>query len=69
MHDHTTDAAVAQVVVKERYVAPTVLTDVLPSNPLMHDELFAPLLPVIAIESMDDAIDYVNNRGKTIRRS
>jgi aldehyde dehydrogenase (NAD+) len=47
------------------FIEPTILTGVGldPSkNPIMKDEIFGPILPVIVVESIQEAIDYVNSR-------
>lgn len=49
-----------------RYIAPTVLVDPDPSAPVMQEEIFGPLLPVIAVDSVDDAIAFVNERPKPL---
>ncbi|XP_020612659.1 fatty aldehyde dehydrogenase-like [Orbicella faveolata] len=46
----------------EKYIAPTVLTGVKPTDPLMENEVFGPLLPIVDVESLDDAIDFINDR-------
>jgi len=46
----------------DRYIAPTVLVDVDPGSPLMQEEIFGPLLPVLTVSSARDAIDIVNGR-------
>ena len=46
----------------ERYIAPTVLVDVDPTSPLMSEEIFGPLLPVLGVASAHDAVDFVNGR-------
>lgn len=46
----------------DRYIAPTVLTDVDLQSPLMQEEIFGPLLPVIPVASVDEAIQFVNSR-------
>ncbi|MFP5488830.1 MAG: aldehyde dehydrogenase family protein [Acidimicrobiia bacterium] len=50
----------------ERYLAPTVVTDVDPDGPLMSEEIFGPILPVITVPSIDAAIDFVNGRPKPL---
>ena len=50
----------------DRYIAPTVLTAVDPDAPIMREEIFGPLLPVIAVDDVDDAIDFVNAREKPL---
>ncbi|XP_068800481.1 aldehyde dehydrogenase family 3 member B1 isoform X2 [Struthio camelus] len=47
---------------QERYVAPTVLADVQPSDPAMQEEIFGPILPIVVVSSMDEAIDFINAR-------
>lgn len=51
------------VVADDRYIAPTVLTDVDLNSQLMNEEIFGPLLPVIGVDSLDTAIDYVNDHA------
>jgi aldehyde dehydrogenase (NAD+) len=46
----------------ERYLAPTVLVDVDVESPLMSEEIFGPLLPVLTIDSIGDAIAFVDRR-------
>ena len=45
-----------------RYIAPTVLDDIDPSDPIMDNEIFGPLLPVMAFDDLSEAIDQVNSR-------
>jgi aldehyde dehydrogenase (NAD+) len=50
----------------ERWVAPTVLRDVSPDSPAMEEEIFGPILPVLKVRDMDEAIDFVNQREKPL---
>lgn len=50
----------------DRYIAPTILRDVSPSHPVMQEEIFGPILPVIAVPSVDAAITYVNRGPKPL---
>ena len=45
---------------------PTVLIDVDPESAVMQEEIFGPILPVIAWTSLDEAIDFVRNRPKPL---
>ena len=45
---------------EQRYIAPTVLTDVSVDSPIMQDEVFGPILPVLEIDSVAKVIDWVN---------
>jgi aldehyde dehydrogenase (NAD+) len=49
-----------------RYIAPTVLRGVDPSSAVMQDEIFGPILPVIAVDDLDSAIRFVNERPKPL---
>eukprot|EP00760_Papus_ankaliazontas_P008871 PhM_4_TR13941/c0_g1_i1/m.5343/K00128/ALDH; aldehyde dehydrogenase (NAD+) len=50
----------------ERYIAPTVLVDVKLDSPLMQDEIFGPLLPIVPIDNIDAAVDFINSRDKPL---
>lgn len=52
--------------VEDRYLAPTIVVDPDVDSPLMTQEIFGPVLPVISVESVDDAIDFVNDRPKPL---
>ena len=48
-----------QQLAKERRVPLTVVTDTTPDMKIMQEEIFGPLLPVVAAESLDAALDTV----------
>jgi acyl-CoA reductase-like NAD-dependent aldehyde dehydrogenase len=45
-----------------RYIAPTIIDGIRGDEPVMEDEIFGPILPVIAWDDLDDAITFVNRR-------
>jgi len=49
-----------------RYVEPTVIVDPDLSSKVMSEEIFGPILPVVTVESMDDAVRFVNDRDKPL---
>jgi aldehyde dehydrogenase (NAD+) len=49
-----------------RYIAPTVLRDVPPDAAVMQEEIFGPVLPVVPVDSTDDAIAFVNAHEKPL---
>ncbi|XP_074774454.1 aldehyde dehydrogenase family 3 member B1-like isoform X1 [Athene noctua] len=51
---------------KERYIAPTVLVDVQPSDPIMQEEIFGPILPIVTVANMDKAIDFINSHERPL---
>ncbi|XP_039091362.1 aldehyde dehydrogenase family 3 member B1 isoform X1 [Hyaena hyaena] len=50
----------------ERYIAPTVLVDVAETEPVMQEEIFGPILPIVNVRSLDEAIDFINRREKPL---
>ncbi|MBQ8564519.1 MAG: aldehyde dehydrogenase [Bacteroidaceae bacterium] len=47
---------------EQRYIAPTLITDVRPDSRLLTDEIFGPILPIIPFDDVDDCVEYINNR-------
>lgn len=47
-------------------IEPTVVVDPDLDEPLMRNEIFGPILPVLTVQSLDDAIDFVNARPKPL---
>lgn len=47
---------------EQRYIAPTVLEDVALDAPVMTDEIFGPVLPIVPVDDIDEAISFVNQR-------
>jgi aldehyde dehydrogenase (NAD+) len=48
----------------DRYIAPTVLSDVPPHAPVMSSEILGPILPVLKVRNIEDAIEFVESRTK-----
>ena len=46
--------------------APTVLVDVQETEPVMQEEIFGPILPIMNVGSLDEAIDFINRREKPL---
>lgn len=49
-----------------RYMQPCILDEVTLDSPLMQEEIFGPLLPIITFKSTQEAIDFVNLREKPL---
>jgi aldehyde dehydrogenase (NAD+) len=47
-------------------IEPTVIVDPSATDPVMADEIFGPILPVLSVDSTDAAIDFVNDRPKPL---
>ena len=55
-----------RVVAEERFIEPTLLDCVADDSPVMREEIFGPVLPMVEIESVDQAIEFINNREKPL---
>jgi aldehyde dehydrogenase (NAD+) len=47
-------------------IQPTVVVDPAVDEPLMTDEIFGPILPVVTVQNLDEAIGFVNSRPKPL---
>jgi aldehyde dehydrogenase (NAD+) len=47
-------------------VHPTMLTGVTPQMKILQEEIFAPILPVMTYDSIDQAVDYIDQRDKPL---
>ena len=47
-------------------IAPTVLDGVTPEDPVMQEEIFGPILPVLTVDSLDQAIAFVRARPRPL---
>lgn len=50
----------------DRYTPATVLTGVTPDMDIMQGEIFGPILPIVAYDSLDEAIQFVQSRPKPL---
>ncbi|XP_062053706.1 aldehyde dehydrogenase family 3 member B2 isoform X1 [Lepus europaeus] len=50
----------------QRYIAPTVLVDVQEAEPVMQEEIFGPILPIVTVSGLDEAIAFINRREKPL---
>ena len=50
----------------ERYIAPTLLRNVSPSSPVMQEEIFGPILPMLTFERREEVINFINEREKPL---
>ncbi len=49
-----------------RYIAPTVLTDVALDSPVMQEEIFGPVLPIIRADDLDEAIQFIRAKDRPL---
>lgn len=50
----------------DRTISPTVLKNVTPDMKIMQEEIFAPILPLLHYDELDEVIDYINERDKPL---
>lgn len=49
-----------------RYVSPTVIKDIKPNDPIMKDEIFGPVLPVIDYENIEEIYPIIDQNPKPL---
>lgn len=47
-------------------IAPTLLDDTDPDSPIMQEEIFGPILPMLTYKSFDEAISFIRGREKPL---
>lgn len=52
--------------ISEKYIAPTVVDNIDFNSPIMQDEIFGPILPVISFNEIKEAITYINKNEKPL---
>ncbi|XP_051154267.1 aldehyde dehydrogenase, dimeric NADP-preferring isoform X1 [Leptopilina boulardi] len=50
----------------EKFIEPTILIDVKPTDPVMQEEIFGPILPIVNINNAYEAIKFINDREKPL---
>ena len=50
----------------DRYIEPTLLADADPASPVMQEEIFGPVLPMLPFDTADEAVAFVNDREKPL---
>ena len=50
----------------ERYMSPTILTDVSPEAPVMQEEIFGPIFPVLTFNQIEEVTDFIAKREKPL---
>ena len=50
----------------KRFIEPAVLTDVTPDSPVMQEEIFGPILPLIPYRDLNECIRFIRSRPKPL---
>lgn len=51
---------------EDRFISPTILTDLAPGSRIMEEEIFGPLLPVLSYRDIGEAVAVINSRPKPL---
>ena len=51
---------------EERFIAPTLLDSVSPSAPVMQEEIFGPIFPLLTFSDTEEAVKFVTEREKPL---
>ena len=51
---------------ENQYIEPTVITNVKMDDPIMKDEIFGPILPIVEVQSLEEAINVVKKDEKPL---
>jgi len=55
-----------QIMAQERRIPLTVVTNTTPDMKIMQEEIFGPLLPIVASETLEDAVQYIQERDRPL---
>lgn len=50
----------------ERYIEPTIVVNCSLDDPLMKEEIFGPILPIVVVSNVEEAIKIINSRSKPL---
>lgn len=51
---------------QQRFLAPTILTEVAIDSPVMEEEIFGPILPVLSVPNLASAVEFIRERDKPL---
>lgn len=52
--------------INEKYISPTIIDNITPSDPVMQEEIFGPILPVMTFNNINEVIKYINDNEKPL---
>jgi len=55
-----------EIDLNDKFVAPTIIDEIQPEDPIMQEEIFGPILPVMTFEHIDQVTDYLNENKKPL---
>jgi aldehyde dehydrogenase (NAD+) len=55
-----------EVLPSDKYISPTVLSNVSLDSPVMAEEIFGPILPILSFDSLEETIEMINSKEKPL---
>ena len=55
-----------QIDIERKYIAPTIIDDIQPEYPVMQEEIFGPVLPVLTFRDLQEPVRYINAHEKPL---
>lgn len=55
-----------RLVGEERFIEPTLLADVAADSPVMQEEIFGPVLPMIPFQELEQVVEFITRREKPL---
>jgi len=55
-----------EVNIQSCFISPTILDNISPSDPIMQEEIFGPILPVMEFSTMSEVTDFINSNPKPL---
>ena len=52
---------------EQRFLDLHVVTEVQANDAVMLDEIFGPILPIVNVDTVEDAIRFINSKDKPLR--
>lgn len=50
----------------EKFIEPTLMTDISQNDPIMQEEIFGPILPILGYDEINEAVRFVNENEKPL---
>ena len=55
-----------EVDIEDRYISPTILTNIKENSKILEEEIFGPILPVYEFQDITEVIEYVNSKERPL---
>lgn len=52
--------------IKDLYISPTIIDNIKPEYPIMQEEIFGPLFPIMTFDNINEIITFINSKEKPL---